>query len=492
MPSDVGTPEHVQTPPPERPSGRDWWARHLWEIQPVRDGLVIAAVFGLVYLGYLLSVVTVPLLVAMALAYLFEPLVRWLTTGGRGRVFSREGAALLIIILAAVAIVVPLVFGLGYGVYQGVTFAQEQATNVQVLIKSLDRPDDQELKAQLPGPRWLWLHDKLMQYKREFEEAQRKQEGERAKDQTAMTPPPSPPAPGTGIAAPPAEAKPDPLVFDASDTTGVMIYKAVRRVGRWVQSNATALSREALATGASAVGFLLELLGSIGFFLFGAFLTAFFFFFICVGYGRFLSFWESLIPERRRLGVIHLLQKMDAVIAGFIRGRLTICAIMTVYYTLALLLVGAPTPLILGPVFGFLHLIPYAASLSVPITAVLMLLDPAGTGWQGNWWWALAGPVIVYLGGQLVDDYILTPTIQGKTTNMDTPTILFSSMAGGILGGFYGLLLAIPLGACIKILLKEVVWPRFRMWGEGRASDPLPFKGSVAPPPLSDGPPTTV
>ena len=58
---------------------------------------------------------------------------------------------------------------------------------------------------------------------------------------------------------------------------------------------------------------------------------------------------------------------------------------------------------------------------------------------------------------------------------MDTPTILFASLAGGLLAGVYGLLVAIPVAACMKILVREVVWPQFKAWAEGRADDPLPI-----------------
>ena len=101
------------------------------------------------------------------------------------------------------------------------------------------------------------------------------------------------------------------------------------------------------------------------------------------------------------------------------------------------------------------------------------------SGWfafQGSWWWTLGAPVAVYFAGQAVDDYILTPAIQGKATNMDTPTILFASLAGGILAGIYGLLLAIPVAACVKLLLREVVWPRFHAWLKGAEKDFLPLK----------------
>ena len=59
---------------------------------------------------------------------------------------------------------------------------------------------------------------------------------------------------------------------------------------------------------------------------------------------------------------------------------------------------------------------------------------------------------------------------------MDTPTILFASIAGGSLAGIYGLLVAIPAAACIKILLREVFWPRVRRWAEGKERDFLPLE----------------
>ena len=60
----------------------DWRTMRLWQIQPLRDVLVILSVLGLLYLGWRLSIVTVPILLAGALAYLFEPLVKRMTAGG--------------------------------------------------------------------------------------------------------------------------------------------------------------------------------------------------------------------------------------------------------------------------------------------------------------------------------------------------------------------------------------------------------------------------
>ncbi|MCZ6834220.1 MAG: hypothetical protein O7G85_00455 [Planctomycetota bacterium] len=48
---------------------------HIWQIQAVRDVLLVAAIVGIFWTGYMLRAVTVPLLVALMLAYLFEPII---------------------------------------------------------------------------------------------------------------------------------------------------------------------------------------------------------------------------------------------------------------------------------------------------------------------------------------------------------------------------------------------------------------------------------
>lgn len=173
---------------------------------------------------------------------------------------------------------------------------------------------------------------------------------------------------------------------------------------------------------------------------------------------------------------------MDAVIAGFVRGRLTIMLIQCVIFSVGYLIIGTPAAIILGVAVGVLSIVPYLALIGIPISIVLMLLavDPAqAETFRSAWWWIVFAPIGVYMIGQAADDYILTPLIQGKSTGLDTPTVLFASLAGGILAGFYGLLIAIPVAACIKILIREIVWPKFRAWAEGEASDPLPIGGGA-------------
>src|SRR5689334_4892713 len=100
------------------------WNLHLWQIQPVRDLLVVAAIIALIYLGYVVSLVTVPILLALLLAYLFEPLVRRMV---RTPLFSRPGAAIAIIVTVLALFVVPVALGVGTAAVQSLHAARNVA-----------------------------------------------------------------------------------------------------------------------------------------------------------------------------------------------------------------------------------------------------------------------------------------------------------------------------------------------------------------------------
>lgn len=493
--------DHQKSGPP-RPTSKAWAALHLWQIQFVRDAIFISLLVGLVMLGYKLSTVTVPMLLAIALAYLFEPVVARVTRSG---LLTRPAAAVMIIVLAGVLVVVPVSLGIGFGVLQGAKYAQLLARNIDTTIRSINAPEDEELRMMLPERGWRQIRNYIIEEKSKHDEVLR-QESQENPPPTELQEQAGPEQDNAGAAAgetatPEVVTGPDGAKFGVQPaqvpTTGASgvatssepkliavrpsveepsdLYQLVMMVGEWIKTNAAGIGKRALSAGSGAVDAAFTTLGSIFKVGFGGFLTAFFFYFFCTGFGRLLAFWNGLIPERRRGRVVDLLSQMDEVVAGFVRGRLTICAMLIVYYSLAYWMVGVPAPLVVGLCVGLLTLVPYAAGTAVPVVMILLWLNPVTGTFKDAWWWIVGAPIVVLAIQQFLDDYLLTPRIQGKTTNMDTPTILFASIAGGVLAGFYGLLLAIPVAACIKILLREVVWPRVRAWIQGRAEDPLPM-----------------
>lgn len=451
--------ESTEPRPAENAKRAEWRTLHLWQIQPIRDTLLVAAIVGLLWLGYALSVVTVPLLVALALAYLFEPFVKFVTARTSLR---RPLVALVLVVFAGLVVLGPVVLGGTVAAVQGLKLTQKVARGVALLQKSINAPEDTALRDELSheGRAWIQIRDYVIEQERRTRAGE---QGGAPKEATT---------PG-GEKADEHLIKVSDMLLPPEDT-----YLAAKWFISQVQTNAESIAKQALAAGGATVGGALgaaiQTFGWLARMLFGAFLTGFFFYFFCVGYDRVLDFAKGLVPQKQRERTFHMVSQMDRVIAGFVRGRLTISAILIGYYALGYAVVGVPAWALMGAVVGVLTLIPYAAGIGIPVEMVLLWI--AGhEGVQGEWWWIVGAPLVLHFGQQMLDDYFLTPRIQGKTTNMDMPTILFASIAGGTLAGFYGLLLAIPAAACIRILLKEVFWPRFRAWREGKAADFLPI-----------------
>lgn len=399
-----------------------WRDLHLWQIQPVRDVLLVLAIVGLFWLGDKISVVTVPLLLAILLAYLFEPVIAWAV---RRTSLSRNGVVAGLIGAVVLLVAVPTILGITFGVAQFAGLLAATSERVGMVYESVQAPEDAALAARVSedaGPAWAFIRDQLLQ-------------------------------------------------SDTHDSLEPML-EAVR--ARLADGGAGLVGSTA-TYGLDAMKSVLRLIGGLFGLAFGLFLTGFFFYFVSTGWVGVKGFGRRLIPDKHEQRVIDLATKFDGVISGFVRGRLTIAFLQAIFFSVAYFVIGVPAALVVGPAVAILSIVPYLALVGIPISVGLLWLE-GYAGVRGAWWWVLGAPVVVYFVGQALDDYVFTPLIQGKSTNMDTPTILFATLAGGALFGVFGMLIAIPIAACVKILVVEIVWPAFKDWAEGRSEDPLPLE----------------
>lgn len=464
----------TQTPLPVNPMPADWKQLHLWHIQPVRDMLVLAMLFGLVYLGYVLRSVTVPMLLALLLAYLFEPLVDRLNRLPRVNRPMAVGGILTAFVLL---VVLPALLGAGFGLVQAVGLAGGVAKNtgsLMISIKSDDESARSKAYSSLPHG-WQYMSRQINDLRIEVEQRRKQEAG----------------APGGGGKPTDSAAQGGTHVPEWKAN----IYEMAERGVEWLSSNAEEVTKtvgqRALRGGFEAIRWAVVAILSIAGLGFTIFLTGFFFFFFSTGWGKVRKLTKEFIPKNKRYQTLDLLYQMDTVIAGFVRGRLTICAILGLVMMFLYWLIGVPMPLLMGAIVGAMFIVPFIHVLAVPVAILLLWLDPGsgplgqlvgGIGPDGSatWWWVIFAPAGVYAIAQFLDDWVLSVIISGKATNMDTPTILFASLAGGVLAGLYGVLLAIPVAACVKIIIREVMWPRFKQWAAGKAADFLPISPAPA------------
>jgi predicted PurR-regulated permease PerM len=206
-------------------------------------------------------------------------------------------------------------------------------------------------------------------------------------------------------------------------------------------------------------------------------LVPFYFWFFSINYPAALEFLRGLLPVGRRERVLKLAADMDRAVSGFVRGRIVVSTIMGVIVAVGWKFFGVPYAITLGVVVGVFSLVPYLSVVGLPVAIALLAVNQLALpeAERMSWLWILLGPAIVYGVVQFLEGYVLIPLIAGKATDLDPVSIFVAVLAGAAIAGVYGMLLSIPVAACLKIYLREVVLPRLRDWSSGRADDPLPF-----------------
>ncbi len=158
---------------------------------------------------------------------------------------------------------------------------------------------------------------------------------------------------------------------------------------------------------------------------------------------------DSWIPRKHRGQIRALASDMDLAIAGFVRGQSSVALILGSYYAVALTIAGLNFGLLIGFMAGLLTFIPYVGSMFGLVVA---------TGVALVQFWPELTPIFVVIGiflfGQFVEGYILSPKLVGESIGLHPVWLMFSLLAFGVLFGFVGLLLAVPLAAAVGVLVR--------------------------------------
>ena len=219
-----------------------------------------------------------------------------------------------------------------------------------------------------------------------------------------------------------------------------------------------------------ALGFIGAVIGTTTYIAVTALLVPIYFFFFAWRFSRIADVATRLIPASHRATTVDLAYKMDEAVTGFFRGRVLIAVITGVMYAAGWAWTGVPYWFLLGAGTGVLSIIPYVSVIGWPLAILLKYLDVvASADSQGVGWLSIVVlPSLPYLVVQFFESWWLTPWIEGRTTNLSSVTVIIVVLIGGAVGGFLGLLLSIPLAACVKILFQELVLPRWEAWAARR------------------------
>jgi len=167
---------------------------------------------------------------------------------------------------------------------------------------------------------------------------------------------------------------------------------------------------------------------------------------------RWLSVAKRLTPDSREEHTAKLAGEMYGVVRGYVNGQVLLAAIAALMISIPLFVLDVSYPIALVVIVFICGLIPlvghtigavivsFVALFTSPLTALIIL-----------------GYYILY---QQIENYAVQPRIQANSTQM-SPLLVFASLIVGIgIGGLLGGLVAIPLAACLRILVLDYLHSR--------------------------------
>lgn len=177
---------------------------------------------------------------------------------------------------------------------------------------------------------------------------------------------------------------------------------------------------------------------------------------------------KAFIPTRRRAEVESVLRDLGRALGGFFRGQLLVALFVGIASSLALYIVGLPYWAVIGMIAGLFNLIPMIGPFigAIPALFIAFTTTTAGEGLlrlEPGWSMAL-GASIALLTVQQIDNHILSPNIVARTVRLHPVTVMLGLLSGGTILGVWGMLLAVPTIAAVKILLlhtwdTRITWP---------------------------------
>ena len=169
--------------------------------------------------------------------------------------------------------------------------------------------------------------------------------------------------------------------------------------------------------------------------------------YLLIDFDRIVERLQGLIPRRWTPLVGSIAFEIHRTLGGYVRGQLTACVVLSALYAAGLTLAGLRLAIPIGVITGMLAFVPYVGfGIGVMMAIVIALLD-----WHGVD--HLLAVVAVMFLVQILDGMAVTPRIVGRSVGLRPIEVLLTMMAAATLFGFLGVLLAVPLGAVVKILL---------------------------------------
>lgn len=157
--------------------------------------------------------------------------------------------------------------------------------------------------------------------------------------------------------------------------------------------------------------------------------------------------FAGLVPPHVHDKWVPIGHELNKTLADYLKGVGVVVTFQGAFYATGLTLAGLNAGWAIGLLAGVMSLIPYIGlTLSLVLAILTAILDLQG----------FSGVLIVtaiFIAGQLIEGFILTPLVVGDRIGLSALAVVFSLTFFGALFGLIGVIFALPLAACLKVLI---------------------------------------
>ena len=181
---------------------------------------------------------------------------------------------------------------------------------------------------------------------------------------------------------------------------------------------------------------------------------------------------KALLSERANQGLHNSMKDLDGVFSGYIRGQLLDAMTMMVLISITLSVIGVKFGVLIGILAGIGNLIPYFGPIIAYIGTTLVCLF---NGDIKTWIIAMIALFII----QFIDGNLIGPKLLSNSIQIHPLIVIVSLIFGSALAGFFGMLLAVPVGAYLKLVFSRFIDRRLTKKEEMLRKEELPKREEI-------------
>ncbi|WP_205510995.1 AI-2E family transporter [Longitalea arenae] len=199
-------------------------------------------------------------------------------------------------------------------------------------------------------------------------------------------------------------------------------------------------------TGSFVTGFLTGLFG----FLTNAVLTLVYIFLFLFFRRKLKGFIVKMVPPARAEDALKTVNEAQKVSQQYLTGLFLMIVCLWIMYTIGFTIAGVKNALFFAIICGLLEIVPFVGNLiGTALTLSMSLVQGGGSN-------VLIGILVTYVLVQFIQSYLLEPLIVGAEVQINPLFTIIGLVAGEVLWGIPGMVLAIPMLGITKIICEHV------------------------------------